>query len=176
MAETPAVSLCAMTDEYVDDTYYWLQDIDLRESVDCSEPPTIDGNLRCWQDRHANPTRQDFAVLDENGRHIGNCGLSNVDLQRKKAELWLYLGEKTGNGYGRLVVEALLQKGFRDQGLHRLYLRVLANNKRAIKLYQNLGFEFEGCLRHDTWLRGVPLDVHVYSLLEKEYMNGMEVE
>jgi RimJ/RimL family protein N-acetyltransferase len=65
-------------------------------------------------------------------RHTGTLGLS---VQR---EVW-------GLGVGRALAEAALG-GARELGLRRVTLYVRADNERAIRLYEALGFRLEGRL------------------------------
>ena len=55
-------------------------------------------------------------------------------------------------GLGRKMTECIVEWG-RRQGLRKLYLRVFADNKHAIALYDSLGFIEEGRLKGDV-LRG----------------------
>ena len=48
----------------------------------------------------------------------------------------------------------MLEYCFRTEKLHRVYLRVLASNVRAIHSYEKAGFILEGYLREDVFLDG----------------------
>ena len=66
------------------------------------------------------------------------------------AELGLtVLQEFWGQGIGRRLMEAIVDWG-RRQGLHKIYLKVHADNDRAIQLYQSMGFVEEGRLKDDV--------------------------
>lgn len=43
--------------------------------------------------------------------------------------------------------------------MHRIYLRVLADNERAIRSYEHAGFVKEGLAHDDVWIEGRPYDV-----------------
>ena len=47
----------------------------------------------------------------------------------------------------------LLDIAFNEMGLHKVYLNVLDNNFRAIKLYEKLGFKLEGEFKEHLYLR-----------------------
>jgi RimJ/RimL family protein N-acetyltransferase len=159
-----------MTEEHLASTYRWLSEsAELRREVDCLDTPTIEGNRACWHSRWQESSREDYAVLTAAGKHIGNCGLCEIDLQRRKAQLWIYLGESQGKGYGTLAVRQLLERGFRDLGLNRIFLRVVADNDRALRLYRGLGFVQEGCRRQDTVWEGRYVDSILMGLLAQDY-------
>jgi RimJ/RimL family protein N-acetyltransferase len=67
------------------------------------------------------------------------------------------------------MIEKLLKLGFDELGLHRIDLRVYANNSPAIKSYVKLGFVKEGCLRKAAKFENEFWDVLIYSMLYDEW-------
>ena len=140
MAErSPA--LVRMDFRHLANTLRWLSDAGLRDQIDSHGAPTEDGNRCYWEKNWANPTREDYAILDTDGEHVGNCGLSSIDSPKSEAELWIYLGENRGRGMGSWAVRALIKRAFNELGLNQLRLRVVTNNPRAAKFYLSLGFK-----------------------------------
>jgi putative acetyltransferase len=64
-----------------------------------------------------------------------------------------------GRGIGRALMEKLLELSDRWLGLLRVDLTVVANNTRAIGLYEKLGFVVEGTQRKATYFDGRYWDV-----------------
>lgn len=62
-----------------------------------------------------------------------------------------------------------LKHGFQNLNLHRIYLRVFANNVRAIRSYEKAGFVHEGRLRQAEFRQGQYLDVFFMSVLKSEW-------
>jgi len=170
LAEPVAARLVRMDASHLSATLRWLQDPELRRQVDSLSAPTEETNAAYWRVRWRDPEREDYAILALDDRHVGNCGLCHIDRHRRKAELWIYLGEATarGRGIGRAAVEALLRRAFDELGLYRVYLRVAADNPAAARFYERLGFLAEGRWRADTWHDGRPVDSLWYSLLAGE--------
>ncbi len=54
-------------------------------------------------------------------------------------------------GYGKEAMNLLLDYSFSELNLHKVYLRVFSFNKRAICLYESLGFEKEGELKEQLF-------------------------
>lgn len=162
------VRLESMGESHLDATCAWLADPVLRARVDCLEMPTPERNRAIWRARWADRRREDYAIVAD-GRHVGNCGLSDVDRRRGKAQLWVYLGEGRGQGVGRRALEALLARAFVGLALERVYLRVLADNADAIAFYRRAGFAEEGRMRRDTMRDGQPVDALCFALLAEEY-------
>lgn len=70
-----------------------------------------------------------------------------------------------GYGIGRKLMAAALDVADHWLGLTRLSLHVLADNERAIKLYQAFGFEAEGTLHADLFRNGAYADTLVMGRL-----------
>lgn len=119
--------------------------------------------------------RQDlvlFAIRERNsGRLIGVCQLHTIHPVHHSAELQIRIGDAAwrGKGCGREALGMLLAIGFGDLNLRRIFLRVLADNTAAIRLYQSLGFIEEGRLREAVFVDGRYQDLLMMGLLQSEY-------
>jgi RimJ/RimL family protein N-acetyltransferase len=104
-------------------------------------------------------------------RAIGNCGYHNLDWRVRQAELGITIGEKDywNQGYGSETMQLLLRFGFNTMNLNRIYLRVYANNPRAIRCYEKVGFVHEGCLRQALYRDGQYIDELVMGVLRAEW-------
>lgn len=170
MDNNEKVYLIRMSEQHLASTCHWLQESSvLREQVDCLTSPTEEGNQAYWYERWNDKTREEYGIHSADGVHVGNCGLSNIDLHRRKAELWIYLGVSRGMGLGTAALQQLLAKGFREIGLNRISLRVVASNSAAANFYLRNGFVMEGQLRHDTLQSGVWIDSLLMSMLASEF-------
>ncbi|RDY25415.1 GNAT family N-acetyltransferase [Romboutsia weinsteinii] len=62
--------------------------------------------------------------------------------------VWLdrfMIGEKyQGNGYGKVGIEVLIKRLYKEYKCKEIFLSVYDNNPNAIKLYKRLGFRFNG--------------------------------
>ncbi len=110
--------------------------------------------------------------LDEAGwMMIGGCGFFNLDGRNRCAEFGIMIGEKRcwNQGYGTDTVRLLVSHGFNTLNLHRIYLRVLENNPRAIRAYEKVGFILEGRQRQAEYKDGRYVDLLVMSILKDEF-------
>lgn len=75
------------------------------------------------------------------GIPIGACGLK-ISSEGDSAEYWGYIGEKNlyGKGLGAEMLRQTEQKAV-DLYIKRLWLKVLPDNERALRLYHKRGFE-----------------------------------
>jgi putative acetyltransferase len=85
-------------------------------------------------------------VAEVEGRLVGLAGLHRKrGKQRHSAEIGMVVQEAfQGRGIGRTLLEGLLEISDHQLGLSRVELEVMADNARAIRLYERYGFEHEG--------------------------------
>jgi len=116
-------------------------------------------------------------VLNDGDCHIGNVGLHAIDYLDRSAEFGLLIGEKDawGEGYGPEAGRLILDHGFRQLGLHRIFLHVYAFNERAQRVYAKLGFVPEGTLRESYFHDGTYHDTLIMSILEEEWRSAPDV-
>ena len=92
---------------------------------------------------------------------IGSVYLQHIDNKNKKCEFGILIGEEKyiGFGRGREANELICKYGFEELGMNKIYLRVLADNARAIKSYKNAGFTKEYLLHDDVVIDGKTTNV-----------------
>ncbi|MGO7079069.1 GNAT family protein [Rhizobium johnstonii] len=85
-------------------------------------------------------------VVQVNGKFAREIRLDKVDRTDRRASMaiGLYDADILGKGYGSESIRLLLQYAFDDLNLHRIGVRVLAYNQRAIRAYEKCGFIVEG--------------------------------
>jgi RimJ/RimL family protein N-acetyltransferase len=101
-------------------------------------------------------------------------GLVIVRVDRPEArsvELSLLVeADRRGEGFGSDMMETTLEACFAGWGIHRVGVRVEADNERALALYRRLGFTEEGRLRQAAFRDGRHGDVLLFSLLADEWL------
>ncbi len=118
-------------------------------------------------------------IADGDGwRPIGTCGYHNLDWRNRQAEVGIMLGEKSvwNQGYGTETMELLVHYGFQTLNLHRIHLQVLADNPRAVRCYEKVGFQLEGRQRDDIYKNGEYIDVLRMSVLRPEWRPAGEMK
>jgi len=102
---------------------------------------------------------------------IGVISLMDINWRDRDAEAGVVIGDPQywGQGYGTDAMLTLLQVGFRWYNLHRIYLRVVTDNARAVRSYEKVGFQHEGTLREAAFVNGVYRDLLLMSVLDREY-------
>ena len=99
-----------------------------------------------------------FSIVNlENGELIGACGLNYID--------WLNIDEK----FAPDATKLLLDYGFNELNLHRIYVEIYDIDVKKQKLLEDLNFTFDGLLRETHWTEGKWCNSLFYSILKNEY-------
>jgi RimJ/RimL family protein N-acetyltransferase len=114
--------------------------------------------------------RHDRAWVIDAGRFIGHVRLHNVSEQDKRAALAIGIDDPSclGKGFGTETVKLVLSYAF-GSGFHRISLRVLSGNARAIACYRKCGFVEEGREREAALVNGSWQDDVIMGLLDREF-------
>lgn len=110
-------------------------------------------------------------VIDYRKRLIGALRLHTVDHHDRRANLAIgILNPKLlGKGIGTRAIHLIVGHAFGAMGLHRLTLRVVDYNERAIAAYKKVGFIEEGRERQSARVGDAWHDDIVMGLLAPEY-------
>ena len=75
-------------------------------------------------------------------RDVGSVYLRDIDKKTGTAEFGIFIGEEEclGKGIGQEAAGLILAYGFNKLKLRRIFLRVFADNQRAIASYRKAGF------------------------------------
>lgn len=95
------------------------------------------------------------------GRPVGSVYYRDVDQANHSAEYGIFIGEESarGQGFGTETARLFTAFGFETLGLHRISLRLLAENLPARRSYEKAGFAQEGIFRDMVLLDGRYRDV-----------------
>lgn len=159
-------------EEYdIENTVKWLNNVELGAFIDRVVPTTIHDRKEWFHAISRDKTAVTFAIaLTEDNRHIGNCGLINIDNRSRRGQFWIYLSNQyIGQGFGKEVMKLILDYAFQSLNLNRVYLYVVSTNIRALKFYQKMGFEIEGTFREHVYLKGNYVDAIWLGILKKDY-------
>lgn len=111
-----------------------------------------------------------FIIRAAGKEKIGTVAIYNIDADNANCELGrLCIGERShrGKGYMRAAIKTLLDYAFGKLGMYRIYLEVIRDNRKAIRLYESLGFDVEGVERGRLSRGGRRVDVLLMSVISK---------
>jgi len=110
-------------------------------------------------------------VVSLDGEFIGATMFHHFweDQPRARFAIALHDAARLGQGLGTEAARLALAFGVEVLGLHRIDLRVMAHNGRAIASYLKCGFRAEGRERDSAFVEGRWIDDLIMSVLEDEY-------
>lgn len=127
-----------------------------------TRPATKEGQQRWYNAIVESNSRFEYCIC-RGGGIVGKCSL-NVDVDNRRAEFGIYVGEEfAGLGIATVAMQQLLHIGF-GAGLHKIYGQVFDFNRRALRFYEKLGFKREATLKDQLYRDGRFYDVHIVSM------------
>lgn len=166
------IELTSMRDEDSDLLFRWINDRELVVLSSAFHPVTRQAHDAWFARARGSDDVAFFAIrVAGTGELIGSCQLHTINRTHRSAELQIRIGSRQhwGRGLGGEAVRLLLDIGFTDLALHRIYLTVLAGNERAQRAYLRAGFLREGTLRDAAFVDERYQDLIVMAILESEW-------
>ena len=169
------IRLRAVEREDVKKYFEWVNDPEVTFGLSLYLPMSMTDEEK-WFERASSrePNEKPLAIevhAGDSWRLIGNCAFFNLDTLAHSAEIGIMIGDKSAwnHGLGTETVELLLRHGFETLNLNRIFLSVYADNPRAKRAYEKAGFVHEGVQREAIFKRGKFIDVHIMSILRREW-------
>jgi ribosomal-protein-alanine N-acetyltransferase len=105
---------------------------------------------------------------------LGIFSLHHWDPYHRHAEAGYGLAQASwGQGIASEALRAIVQFGFEEMNLHRIYARTIADNHGSVRLLERLGFRREGTQREHSWEDdGTFHDSAIYGMLAREFRTG----
>lgn len=168
------ISLRPITEADLGERYRdWFNDTEVCQFNSHHRFPNYDEDMRRYYETtiksHENLV---LAICDKtNDLHVGNVSLQNIDTLNQSAEFAIIIGDKSywGRGVGKEAMRLIVEHGFDQLNLHRIYCGTAEDNVGMQKLALALGFTEEGRARHELFKNGQFKDTIRYSLLRDEY-------
>jgi ribosomal-protein-alanine N-acetyltransferase len=103
---------------------------------------------------------------------IGSAGLEMIHWVNKNANIFIIIGypEYWGHGLAGEVADLVIQYGFEELNLHKIYCGVFDPNKRSLRAVKKLGFVKERVSIQDQYVDGSYVDGHEFYLLKDDWM------
>lgn len=166
------IALRPFEPRHLDTSLRWANDPEIARLVDHARPLTREEEIASYRQMVEDRDQVLLAVeMLQEERHVGNAGFREIDWRARKAEVWLYLGDKGiwGRGMGQEAMRLLIRYGFHWLNLNRLWTCCPEYNDRALRLCQRCGFKPEGQLREDVFQDGRYWNSVRLSLLRSEW-------
>lgn len=99
-------------------------------------------------------------------------GIINLSIQKSydRAELGYWVGKPFwGKGYGTEAAKALIQYGFEELNLNKIFAASFTKNPGSWRIMEKVGLKHEGVLRQHVKKWDEYIDLTYYGLLREEY-------
>lgn len=97
---------------------------------------------------------------------IGEVSLFEWDKELHRAQLLMYIDPNYQSlGYGKTALTLFLKQMTAVEHLHRLEVEVFGNNAHALRLYESVGFHFEGIRKDASIFNDCFIDIYHYAWL-----------
>ncbi|WP_342505575.1 GNAT family protein [Sporosarcina sp. FSL K6-2383] len=112
-----------------------------------------------------------FVVFEEKtATMIGSGELTIRDTVNREGEIgYIFHPDYWGQGYATEVAHLLVNFGFKELNLHRIYATCDPRNGASAKVLEKIGMVKEGRLRENLLIKGGWRDSFVYGILEHEW-------
>jgi diamine N-acetyltransferase len=110
-----------------------------------------------------------YLMIETSGAAAGYVILRGLASVNGSVELKRIVIAEPGRGLGREVLEAVINKVFREFRAHRFWLDAFEDNLRARHVYRSLGFVEEGVLRECIKRGETYRSLIAMSMLETEF-------
>jgi RimJ/RimL family protein N-acetyltransferase len=131
-------------------------------------------NQKNWFEsiHQSNPPKEImFGILNKRKKLIGVTGLTYIDWKNRNSEISIYFSTKNWQTKpdAKETINLILEYGFEELNLHRLYVEIFSLMKENIKLFTQMKFIKEGELRDKVWRENKWWNTVIFSKLSSEY-------
>lgn len=151
------ISLRLMNEDDTDLIVGWRNNLRVRNNFIYQKPFTRDGHEHWVRTMVDTGKVVQFIIEDlRTGQPVGSVYFRDIDKEHKKAEYGIFIGEDSavGKGLGSEAARMAVEYGFEKLMLHKIFLRVFADNLGAIRSYEKAGFVKEGYFKDDVCIDG----------------------
>ncbi len=145
---------------------------DPRENLFYALPSSTGSHLDKIRQQEADPNTILLTICTKNpDKPIGNTALFRIDWVGRMAIFYIAIAESENwsQGFGLDTTHLFVEYAFETLNLNRLQLHVYTANERAVRVYQNVGFEIEGTLRQAMYHQGKYCDFYVMGILSGDW-------
>ncbi len=171
--EGDLIALGPLRRESIPQYLRWMNDFATTRTLAVQpRPMTLEQETAWYEQAATNEHEHNFSIIERgSGRVVGNCGMFDVLLPHRRAEVGILIGEPDarGRGYGTEAMRLLVDYAFTAAGMHSLMLWVYEFNPAARRCYEKVGFREVGRRRESRWFNGRYWDEIAMDILATEF-------
>jgi len=109
-------------------------------------------------------------TLKHNQQLIGNCGIRMAEVEATEADIGYELApQQWGKGYATEAAQAIVEFGFTELRLHRIWAECNADNSGSAGVLKKVGMQLEGRSREKEYYKGRWWDTLQFAILDYEW-------
>ena len=145
-------------------------------------PKAVQAFVKMFLDQQKEQPRTKFQLavtLKTNKQLIGSCGIRTKSAAAREGDVGYEISPKHwGQGYATEAARAVVQFGFSELRLHRIWSWCIADNVGSVRVLEKLEMKLEGRLRDKEYFKGQSWDILLFAILDHErsdreaYMQG----
>lgn len=140
-------------------TVKWRNDLEIKTSTMSHPFPITSEQEQEWYKRKLNSLDNStiiFTIITaSHNETIGFIHLNEINWLNRNCYFGIVIGDRDswGKGYGKEAVGLIIEYGFKNLNLHKIYCYVLEDHP-ALKTYLSLGANSEGLLKNHAFIQG----------------------
>ena len=174
MLKTERLLLRALDSADLDKNYLsWLNDSAVNRYLETRfVPQSLESLHAYWSAHRDDPASPWFAIcLAADCQHIGNIKLGPIHWLHRRADISLFIGERScwGQGYAAEAISMVRDWAFSELDLQKLSAGIYSGNIASRRAFEKCGFELEGTLRQEVVSSGKRIDVWRFGLTRSQW-------
>ena len=172
--EGGTIDLVARNSKWANLLCKWMNNPKVRHYSRNIWPLTLE-QVKKWSEPLPDSQTREFIVFTvyhkEAKQPIGSIGFSRINWVSRNANIFLTIGESEywGKGIAGEASKLLINYGFTELNLHKIFAGVFTPNKRSLRAAEKLGFEEEGVLKEEMYVDGQYHDIHKFALFKRDW-------
>lgn len=154
-----------------DDIVRWRNQDEVRKNFIYQELFTVESHENWIRNMVETGKVVQMIICDEKtNQGLGSVYIRDIDRTHHKGEYGIFIGESAarGRGVGTAAAKLMLKYGFEELSLHKIFLRVFADNSQAIRSYKKAGFVREAYLKDEVCIGGKYRDMLLMAVIGEE--------
>ncbi len=170
------IDLCSINLEHVNLYTKWSNDPNVRIYSRNVIPWNLE-EVKNWLEKQKEGIKTNvmFEIWHKkDDKPIGTAGLSDIKWFNRNANLYVDIGEPEywGQNIAPEVSKLLIDYGFEELNLHKIYVGIYSPNKRSLRAAEKIGFKYEATLREQIYIEGEYVDELQFAIFKKDWLSS----
>jgi len=150
----------------------WINNRDINMFLETTRFPSSDKDLELFYKKNLNSKNSIlFAICNSNGKHIGNCSISQIDWINRRCVYGRMIGESKNlkKGSGSEVLKLMQYYIFEVLNLNSMWSGVCLDNKASVKSNIKCNMRKVGVFKDAFYVKNKYLDVVIFEMTKRAY-------